>query len=340
MIPALAAIAAIATLALGVAGWGAICAAIAAAAIAHATRALIGGSLSEPLAAVAAAIASQLAVLAIVGMAIDGRPIVRPLLALAAMAWAFAELARQTSTPLVAMFPATVATILDPGCAALIAIAGARLPGPPWRRVAAQTKRGGGDSDGLPSGAGRSPVGAIVGGLVAVLAIVAGVADDGALATLGVRWYGGSPHAVTAGGSLGLLADAVGPLLGVAAVAGFAIVARGNRASVAIAGCLAGSLLVDLRAAAPGPTTLGLAALCGAIAVGRFAGTIRIASGQTIVGATCAVMLVVPPAWTAAEAAMARAAHVSIDVRGWSNIDGTGARFARTRARRGFGLAL
>jgi hypothetical protein len=67
-------------------------------------------------------------------------------------------------------------------------------------------------------------------------------------------------------------------------------------------------MLVDLRAGAPGPATLGLAAALSGLAIARLARMIPIPSGQAIAGATIGALVVVPPAWTAVEL-RATAAH-------------------------------
>jgi hypothetical protein len=265
-------VAAGAALGLGGSPWDAACGAAAGAALAHAIRTLAGDS---PAALAGAGLASLLAIAMIVER---GGGLALSWLAIAAAAWTFAELARPTKSPLVALVPATLAAILEPGCAALIAIAGTRLVTAPWQR---------------PRWAIAVPIG---GGLIVVLAIIAG-ATDGSLAAL---WYRAPRHSAP-GSALSLLGDALGPLVGVAALAGLALVARVRLANLAIGACVVGALLVDLRAGAPGPTTLGLAALCAGLAVGRLAGMIRIGSAQAIVGVTCGALLLLPPVWTAIE---------------------------------------
>jgi hypothetical protein len=75
---------------------------------------------------------------------------------------------------------------------------------------------------------------------------------------------------------------------------------RGCAASLALAACAAGALLVDLRAGAIGPLTLGLAALAAGLGAARFAGQIRLPAGQALAGALVGLLLLLPPAWTAA----------------------------------------
>jgi hypothetical protein len=58
-----------------------------------------------------------------------------PWLAVAAAAWTFAELARPTATPYVALAPAIAAAIFEPAFVALPAIAAARLVGKPSKEV-------------------------------------------------------------------------------------------------------------------------------------------------------------------------------------------------------------
>jgi hypothetical protein len=128
VIPAMGTIAAAAAFGLGGGPWDAACGAAAGAALAHAIRTLAGDS---PAALAGAGLASLLAIALIVER---GGELALPWLAIAAAAWTFAELARPTRSPLVAMVPATLAAILEPGCAALIAIAGTRLVTAPWQR--------------------------------------------------------------------------------------------------------------------------------------------------------------------------------------------------------------
>jgi hypothetical protein len=259
--------------------WAAPCAAVAAAAIAHAARALGGDS---PAALVGVVGAAMLAVTAVVDP--------RSLIALAAMAWTIAELTkpsapapgpnsrRAAGTPaIIAMLPATIAAVLEPACVALVPIAGARV----YVHPASKPR--------LPQ---RWVIVVPLAGVLAVmLAIVMGTGDG----AFGARWYGEPAAPVTPSVSAVRLADALGPMLAVAALAGLAMV--GTR--LAIAACVAGALLVDLRAGVPGATTLGLAALCAGIAVGRLGAMIRFPSGQAIVTATCTAILLVPPTWLA-----------------------------------------
>jgi hypothetical protein len=140
-----------------------------------------------------------------------------------------------------------------------------------------------------------------VGGLAGLLALGAGLAHDGMFARLGVHWFGTAPHAITPVHSLALLGDALGPLAAVSALVGLTLMVRGRLVHVAMTACVIGALLVDLRAGATGPMTLGLAALAAGLALARLAGMIRIPSGQAFAGATCSVLLVLPPMWSAIE---------------------------------------
>jgi len=117
----------------------------------------------------------------------------------------------------------------------------------------------------------------------------------GGVACLALVIYVGPPHGTPAALASGLVA-ALGPLLAVAALAGCALVARTR---VDLVACVAAALLADLHAGTIGPATVGLAALCAGLAIARFAGTIRLAAGQTIIAATCGALLLVAPAWLA-----------------------------------------
>ena len=249
-------------------------AAAAGAALAAAVRALAGDG---PGALVAAALAP---LLALAGLAEHGLVGLVPCAALAAIAWTIGELARPSPSPYVAMLPAVIAGVLEPAAIALVPLAATRLvtalPRPRWGIA-------------VP----------IAGGLAVMLAVIAGSARTGALATLATHWFGGPPGSTGAGAVAHAIGDAIGPLAGVAAVAGIGLLAKLRLAEVAVLACAGGAILVDLRAGAVGPATLGIAALCAALAIGRFAATIRLPPLQAVAGATVALMLLLPPVWTA-----------------------------------------
>jgi hypothetical protein len=265
--------------------------------------------------------------LAIASLASTGGATVHALIALAAAGWAIAELARpadEAMSPLAAV-PAAVAGILDPSYAALLAIAGLRIarePRPvgapperlrsnldPYRRdrrsSSGEADRQSGGIEGFPRSA-RWRLALPVAGAI-------GVALAGLAATvwpaLGARWFGAPAHAISPAALATAIAEALGPITAVAAIAGLASLARPRHAELAIAAALAGAIGVDLRAATVGPATIGLAALLAGLATGRLAATIRLASGQAITGAALAALALVPPAWTAV-AQRAPAAHI------------------------------
>lgn len=268
-----------AALGLGATPGEGIAAGLAGAGLAGAIRTLAGDSAA---ALVGAAIAPLLAVISILehgGVLGHGAAFV----ALAAIGWTCAELAKPTRSPVVAMLPATVAAILEPAAAALIPLAGWRLVIAPWQR---------------PRWILAVP---IAGAIACALAIAAGLARSGSLASLGAAWYGGAPRPVAPAAMLGSIGDGLGPLTAVAAIAGLAGILRLRLAELALLSCAAGALLVDLRAGTSGPTTFGIAAVAAGLAIVRFAGAIRIPSGQAVVGATAGALLLAPPAWTAIE---------------------------------------
>ncbi|HWO19320.1 MAG TPA: hypothetical protein VNO30_11110 [Kofleriaceae bacterium] len=291
VIPAMALGAPVAALALGAAPLPAALAAGAGAGLAAAVRALAGES---PAGLAAAVIAPLLAVASIVER---GGSLAAPCLALASIGWVVAELARPATRPLVALAPATLAAILAPAAAPLIALAGARLvlePGPAPR----------------PRWLVAVP---LVGALAVVLALGIGL-THGSFAAL---WFGeaAQPSAPGAPGSplwlAARAADALGPIAAIAALGGLAALARPPRGGrlylpeLAAGACIAGAFLADLRAGAIGPLTLGLGALAAGLGAARFAGQIRLPAGQAITAATVGLLLLLPPAWTAA----ARRAH-------------------------------
>ncbi len=321
-IPIVGVVAAMIAAALGGRGLELICAAAAGAAVVHALRAFAGDS----PAAIAGACAGAL--LAIVTISEHGRhtDLAMPWLALAAAAWTFAELARDTATPYVALAPAITAALVEPACVALVAIAGARLVGRPSRSMVeaalrAQLRAGeSGRSSardaldiplprietgrhiktprprlGLPRWVIAVPIAGVV---LVVLAIITGTARDGMLGSLATSWYGPRVRDASPAASLFYLGDALGPLLVVAAGAGVVVLARVHLASLAVVACAIGAVLVDLRTGATGAFTVGLAALCAGAGISRFAGMIRLRSGQAIAAATCGLMLLVPPVWT------------------------------------------
>jgi len=118
----------------------------------------------------------------------------------------------------------------------------------------------------------------------------------GGLACLGVLLYAGPPASPDPAALARALGDALGPLLAVAALGGLVLIARARADVVA---CVAAVLLADVHAGAVTAPTLGLAALCAGVGIARFAGTIRLASGQAIVAATCGALLLLAPAWLA-----------------------------------------
>jgi hypothetical protein len=242
----------------------------------------------SPAALTGAAIAPLIAVasFASAGAGAGGVP-VRAALALAAAGWTVTELGwpadapRPASSPLVAVLPAALAGILDPSFVALLAIAGVRLvtaPGRPRTRWVL-----------------CAPA---AGALALALAGLAGTVWPG----LGARWFGVAGHLGTAASlarAAAQAADALGPLTAVAGLAGLAALVRPRWAELALAAALAGAIGVDVRAAAVGPATIGLAALLAGLAIGRLAAMIRLASGQAITGAAIGALALAPPAWTA-----------------------------------------
>lgn len=258
--------------------------ALAGAAIAAVVRVLAGDSPAALSGAVLAPI------LAVASWADTGGELVRAACAVAAAGWAVAELARGPAaepaepasgaafpfSPLVAVAPAVVAAVLDPRFVALIAIAGARLVTLRWRR---------------PRWAFAVPV---AGALAIVLAVLAGTSWP----ALGGPWFGAA-HPVALPVLAARAGATLGPLTAVAGLAGLASLARARYAELALAASVAGAVLVDVRAGAPGAASIGLAALLAGLAIGRLAGLIRIPSGQAITGATIGALVILPPAWTA-----------------------------------------
>jgi len=252
---------------------------VAGAASTAAVRALIGDS---PASLAGAVLAPLLMIAMLFDPALGGAS-VRAWIAIAAVGWTVVELARPTTSPLVALLPATVAATLDPSFVALIMIAGARLMTAPWER---------------PRWAIAVP---IAGGLLAVLAVLACVADGGMLAALGDRWTGHAAASIGLARLVGRGADAIGPMTAIAALGGLVVLVRPRHAELAAVACIAGAVLVGMRTGGAGPSLIAAASLTAGLAVGRFAGAIRLGVGQAVVGATAGVLLLLPPAWTAIE---------------------------------------
>jgi hypothetical protein len=266
----------------GAAGLGtelhvAACAALAGAALAATIRTLAGTSPASLCGAVLAPL------LALALLADHGALDVRACLASAAAGWTIAELARTTSHPLVAMLPAAIGAVLSPALVPLVPLAGVRLVTAPWQRP------------------GWVVVMPALGVVACTIATLAGIADDGALAMLAAHWFAAPRDPVPVSTLAARAGDALGPLVAVAALAGAVVAARVRLAELALAAWIAGALLVDLRAGAIGPTTLAAAALCTAVAVGRFAASIKLASGQALAGAVASALLLVPPVWATIE---------------------------------------
>lgn len=247
-----------------------------AAATAAAVRAFAGPSLAAATTASAAALLVALGVLEL-----HAPETWRGTLAAAAALFAIAELARPLpvdASPLPAIGGALVASVLDPGYVALLAIAGIRLLLGPWAR---------------PRWAVCVP---IAGTLAIGIAVLAACAQAGIFAELWTAW------AARAGTQtpLALLVDAgdtLGPIAVVAAVAGLAVCAtRGRYAAAAILAVAAGTAAVDLTCGVLGAGTLAVAAVGAGVGLARLAAIVRWPTGQTFVGATAGFLVVVAPA--------------------------------------------
>ncbi|HSK00443.1 MAG TPA: hypothetical protein VK932_04345, partial [Kofleriaceae bacterium] len=185
------------------------------------------------------------------------------------------------------LLPAALAALLAPAASPLLAIAGARVasaprgPAPPPRWTLA-----------MP----------LAGAAVVALAIVTGAASPGRFAEL---WFGATARPISPSALAALAAAALGPIAALAALGGIFALARprarpprDRQPELAAAACIAGALLVDLRAGAIGPLTLGLGALAAALGAARFAGQIRLPAGQALTGAVVGLMLLLPSTLT------------------------------------------
>lgn len=254
---------------------------LAGAAMTAAIRALAGDS----PASLAGAVLAPLLLLACVldlGLA-HGVALIRACVAIGAAGWTVVELARPTTSPLVALLPATIAAILSPAYVALVVIAGSRLVTAPWQR---------------PRWAIGVP---IIGALALVLAVIAGVAAHGSLAALADAWCGAPRAPRGLATMLDSAASTLGPVTSVAALAGLPFLLRPRHAEVAVGTIVLGAWLVSVRTGAVDPAVIGVAALSAGLAVGRLAGMIRLPSGQAVAGATIAALVLAPQAWTVIE---------------------------------------
>lgn len=259
-------------IALGLAG-ASSCAAIRA--LAGDSPASLTGAVLAPLLLIASVVDPSLA---------HGVALIRACIAIAAAGWTLVELARPTTSPLVALLPATIAALLSPAYVGLLAIAGSRVITAPWQR---------------PRWAIGVP---IVSLLALVLAVIAGVAAHGSFAALGDAWTGvaRAPHGLPS--MLELTATTLGPITAVAALAGLAFLVRVRHAELAAATIVVGALAVSVRGGGVDPSLIAISVISAGLAVGRLAGMIRNAGGQAVVGATLAMLVLMQPAWTVIEA--------------------------------------
>ena len=213
----------------------------------------------------------------------------RTLIAIAAATWTVVELSRPSTSPLVALLPATVAGLLDATFVVAIPIAGARLMTAPWSRPR------------------WAPLVPFVGAIIVLVAVIAGFAEHGSLAALADRWMGPRDPSLASlghGGAAELgrrAASALGPLTAVAAIVGLSTFAKPRHAEVMLAVAVASAVAIAARTGVIALPLVALAALSAGLAAGRFAALIRISAGQAIAGATVAVLLLVAPTWSAIE---------------------------------------
>lgn len=212
-----------------------------------------------------------------------GLDLIRACVSIAALGWTVVELARPSTSPLVALLPAVVAAILSPGNVALVAVAGARAITSPWER---------------PRWAFALPV---LGALAILIAVLSGIAHDGMLRALGDRWAGAAAHRCSPATLLELAAATLGPITAVAALAGLPWLCRARHGEIALGAAGLGAVLLGLRSGVVAPELVALAALSTGLAIGRFAGLVRMSSAQAILGATASLLVVLPPAWTVVE---------------------------------------
>lgn len=233
---------------------------VAGAALTACVRAL---STESPASIVAMVLAPLLAIATLFEL---GLATPRELVALAAAAWTCVELARPSTSPLVALLPAGIAAI-DPAFIAMLPIAGARVMTAPWQR----------------------PRWALAVPIVTALA---------ALVRLGVVLRAPG-HAIAPAHYAALLATALGPLMATAALGGVATLRHAPRhAALALVASIALACALGVRSGAVAAPVVGLAAITSGLAVGRLAAMIRLAPGQAFAGATASMVLLLAPAWS------------------------------------------
>ncbi|MFN0247793.1 MAG: hypothetical protein ACKV2T_12975 [Kofleriaceae bacterium] len=243
-----------------------VAAGLAGAAIAAAVRALTQES---PASLVAMILAPLLAIITIFELGVAGP---RELVAIAAGAWTCVELARPSTSAFrartVALLPAVVATVLDPAFAVMTPIAAIRVL-TAWDRP-------------------RWAIAIPIAGVIAFLVRIGLYESQTVVASVDV-----AAHAIQ-------LADALGPLMATAAIAGLAVLVRPRHAEIALLLSIAFAWFAGARSGAAGatPTLCALAALSAGLAICRFAALIRLAPGQAFVGATAAAILLLAPAWS------------------------------------------
>ena len=282
MIPVMGAASAAAAAGLGALAPGPIVVVgLAGAALTAAIRAIAGDS---PASLAGAVLAPLLLIACLFDPALAaGVGLNRACIGIAAAGWTIVELSRPTSSPLVALLPATIAAALSPAYVALVVIAGSRLITAPWVRPR------------------WAPLVPIVGALAVALAVIAGVAPHGPLAALGDAWCGATRAPRGPASLVELVGTTLGPITAVAGLAGLPFLVRVRHAELAIGTIALGAVLIGMRTGAVDPSLVWSAALATGVAVGRLAGMIRIASGQAVIGATVAALVLVPPAWTVVE---------------------------------------
>ncbi len=229
------------------------------AAITACVRALAGDS---PASMVAMVLAPLLAIATLFELGIASS---RELVAIAAAAWTCVELARPSTSPLVALLPAGIAAI-DPAFSAMLPIAGARVMTAPWQR---------------PRWAFAIP---IVTALAAIIRLGVHGGD-------GARSVELAPYA-------SLVATGLGPLMAVAALGGLVALLRPRHAEIALAASIALACALGAREHAITAPIVALGAITAGLAVGRFAAQIRLAPGQALAGATAGALLLLAPAWS------------------------------------------
>ena len=275
-IPVVAVVAAAIAFAIGERPEAACAIAALAAALAAVVRAFVGGSAAATVASSVAALLGALFVLEL-------HDVARSAFATAAALFVISEIVRPQpvdASPLPSIGASLIAGVLDPSFIALVPVAGVRFILGPWSR---------------PRGSILLP---IIGVLATGLAILAATLP---MHELWHVWSGkmGSDPIYDWLQLAERVGEIVGPIVAVAALAGFGTIAsRGNYAIASTAAIVVGAIAVDVATGTVGVATLACAAFGSGLGIARLTAMLRWPAGQAAIGAAAGFIMLVAPALT------------------------------------------